>query len=166
MNKLSGFPPIAAADARTLILGSMPGAASLAAGEYYAHPSNTFWRIICALFNAPRDLPYPAKVKLLTSNGIALWDVIAACRRTGSADAAIAPESMRLNDFSSFFRAHPAINQVCFNGRTAEVLFTRQVLPQLAPGNRPQLLSLPSTSPAHARLNFAEKLERWRLLAE
>ena len=158
---LLGFPPVADARARCLILGSMPGAASLAAGAYYAHPRNAFWRIMGELVGAGPQLPYAERLLRLQEAGIALWDVLAACERPGSLDADIVPASVRSNDFRGFLAAHPQIERVCFNGTAAENLFRRHVLPALENAGL-RLLRLPSTSPAHAARGYEEKLAAWR----
>ena len=158
---LQGFPPVADSRARCLILGSMPGRASLAAGEYYAHRHNAFWKIMGELVGAAPDLPYPQRLVHLHAAGIALWDVIAACEREGSLDAEIVGSSVRVNDFPGFFSTHPGIERVFFNGAAAEGLFRRHVLPVLGT-HRLQFQRLPSTSPAHAALRYERKLEAWR----
>ncbi|MFO1409797.1 MAG: DNA-deoxyinosine glycosylase [Steroidobacteraceae bacterium] len=161
---MDGFPPVARRDARLLILGSMPGAASLAAGEYYAHPRNAFWTIVGGLGGAAADARYARRTAALRATRIALWDVIASCRRRGSLDAAIERGSVRVNDFAGFLARHPRIACVAFNGGTAEALFRRHVLPRLAAAGtaRPlRLLRLPSTSPAHAGLTLARKRAAW-----
>ncbi|OYY92440.1 MAG: DNA-deoxyinosine glycosylase [Hydrogenophilales bacterium 28-61-23] len=160
------FPPIENPNARVLILGSMPGIASLRAGQYYAHPRNQFWPIMAALLDA--DLPaltYARRVDLLAESGIALWDVLQSCRRHGSLDAAIAPETAIANDFPPFFARHTQLTHIFFNGAAAERHFNRQVhgrieLPPL------RFQRLPSTSPAHAALDFSAKLAAWRAVAE
>lgn len=143
-----------------LILGSMPGQASLVAGEYYAHRQNAFWRIMGALVGAQPELPYEQRLERLQAAGIALWDVIAACEREGSLDADIVGKSIRPNDFAAFLAKHPAIRRICFNGGTAEASFRRHVLPGLDAA-RYELIRLPSTSPAHAALSFGQKLAAW-----
>lgn len=157
---LQGFPPVADARARLLILGSMPGKASLDAQAYYAHRQNVFWRIMGALFGAGPELPYEVRLEKLRANGVALWDVIAACERTGSLDADIDGATVRVNDFPGFFAVHPGIGQVFFNGAVAEAAFRRHVLPALA-GRGLQLCRLPSTSPAHAARCYQDKLAAW-----
>lgn len=160
-----GFPPIARADARLLVLGSLPGAESLRRRQYYAQPRNHFWRIMGALYGASPELPYEERAALLVANGIALWDVCAAAFRAGSLDASIEPETIEVNDFASFYAAHPRIARVCCNGTTAAELYRRRVLPGLpAPWQQLAPVRLPSTSPAHAALSFEQKLERWREL--
>jgi hypoxanthine-DNA glycosylase len=163
MSQVSSFPPVAAPDARVLILGSMPGEASLRAGQYYAHQRNAFWRIMGDLLGAGAELPYVDRLARLQAAGIALWDVIADCRRSGSLDADIVKESVRANDFSGFLAAHPGVERVYFNGGAAETNFRRHVLPNL-PGTTLRMLRLPSTSPAHAARSYAEKLAAWSVI--
>ncbi|MBB5349279.1 DNA-deoxyinosine glycosylase [Desulfoprunum benzoelyticum] len=160
---IAGFPPVAAADARLLILGSIPGRASLQHQQYYAHPRNAFWPIIIQVFGAAPDLPYPDKLRLLTDHGIALWDVIGQCRRPTSLDSDIEPVSVQVNDFSRFLAAHRHIATICFNGTTAEATFRRRILPFLDLERQPLTFHrLPSTSPANAGCSYADKLARWR----
>lgn len=163
MSNLRCFDYVARDDARILILGSMPGKASLAAQEYYAHRQNAFWRIMGDLLGAGRELPYGQRLARLQAAGIALWDVIAACERPGSLDADIVGASVRANDFPAFFAAHPGIRRVFFNGGTAEASFRRLVLPGLT-GQELSLARLPSTSPAHAALGYAGKLAAWSVI--
>ncbi|WP_101926959.1 DNA-deoxyinosine glycosylase [Luteimonas rhizosphaerae] len=154
------FPPIVADGARVLILGSMPGEASLAAGRYYAHPRNLFWPILGALTGAGPEDAYGMRVARLQQAGIALWDVIAECVRPGSLDARIRAGSVVLNPLPAFLARHPSITLVCCNGATADTLFRRHVLPQLA--TPPTCVRLPSTSPAHAALGLAAKRDAWQ----
>jgi double-stranded uracil-DNA glycosylase len=161
---VNSLPPIAHASARLLILGSMPGTASLAAGRYYAHPRNLFWPIMGALFDAGPEHPYDVRAARLQAAGVAVWDVLASCIRPGSLDAAIDRATARPNDFIDFFAAHPRVVRVYFNGIMAEHSFRRLVLPTLP--RVPPLQRLPSTSPAHAARTFEEKLAAWRVVAE
>lgn len=160
MPVVRSFPPVARPDARVLVLGSMPGAASLAAGRYYAHPRNAFWPIVAALGGAPANADYEQRTAALVARGLALWDVLQACEREGSLDAAIDLATAATNDFAAFFRAHPQIVAVACNGGTAHEVFRRRVLPTLP--KPPVVLKLPSTSPAHAGVAFAQKLAAWR----
>lgn len=160
MKLVRSFPPVVRRGARALILGSMPGAASLAARQYYAHPRNSFWRIIADIFAGGADLPYRARLRLLRENGFALWDVLGSCVRPGSSDSAItAPEP---NGLPAFFKAHPGIKKVFFNGSKAEECYRRHVLPLLPPSLELEYRRLPSTSPAHASLPYASKLAAWK----
>jgi hypoxanthine-DNA glycosylase len=143
----------------------MPGAASLAAGQYYAHPRNLFWPIMGSLFGAGPDLPYAARVRRLKACGVAVWDVLASCIRPGSLDSDIDEGSIAVNDFAGFFAAHPCIEAVFFNGAKAEATYRRRVLANLpGPGSALKAHRLPSTSPAHAALAFDAKLAAWEAL--
>lgn len=159
---IRSFPPIAAKDARVLILGSMPGRASLQAGQYYAHPHNAFWRIVAELLCFAPGTPYPARTRALRSARIAVWDVLRSCVREGSLDSMI--EAEIANDFDAFFRTHRGITHVFFNGAKAEASFKRAVLPEMKVGLR--FSRLPSTSPAHASLPYRRKLAAWRAILE
>jgi len=155
-----GFPPVSSPSARVLILGSLPGRLSLERAEYYANPQNAFWKIIAA--RVP-DLPpdYASRAAVLIEHRVALWDVLAAATRTGSLDADIARDAIA-NNFRAFFRIHPHIRLVCFNGGTAAKLYQRHVLQTLPHLERSiSTDTLPSTSPAHASLTLAEKVARW-----
>ena len=164
MSEIQSFPPIADKNATILILGSIPGKASLEAGEYYAHPRNQFWRIIAELLHCEPLMDYPSKIQALLDAHIALWDVMQSCHRPGSLDAAIDKKSIVTNDFKSFLTHHPHINHVFFNGATAEQAFRSRVLPNLAKPIR-HLQRLPSTSPAHAAMSFQQKRDSWRVIA-
>ncbi|HJV24829.1 MAG TPA: DNA-deoxyinosine glycosylase [Aromatoleum sp.] len=165
MSRLEGFPPIAAAHAHTLILGSMPGAASLAATQYYAHPRNGFWPIVCAVLGIDPGEPYAVRAQQLAERGYALWDVLGACRRRGSLDADIEAESLEINDFAGFLASHPGVARIFFNGGAAETFFRRRAWPQLSEYANVTLRRLPSTSPANASWSFADKLEAWKEIA-
>jgi hypoxanthine-DNA glycosylase len=162
-----GFPPIAAPDARVLVLGSLPGQVSLARRQYYAQPHNAFWRIMGALFDAGPEIDYEERAARLRGRGIALWDVCKAAVRAGSLDAAIELDTVVANDFRGFFASHPRIGHVFTNGGTATRLYRRLVLPTLPATLRAlPLQALPSTSPAHASLRLAQKLEQWHAVAD
>lgn len=154
--QVRSFPPIAAPGARVLILGSMPGVASLEAGQYYAHPRNAFWPIMGRVFGAGPDMPYADRIRHLLLCGVAVWDVLQACVREGSLDANIRNEVP--NDFLTFFAAQPGIVRVLLNGGKAAASFRRHVA--LPAGV--QAIQVPSTSPAHAARSFDEKLSLWR----
>lgn len=161
------FPPSARADARVLILGSMPGEASLRARRYYAHPRNQFWEVMGACVGAGRDMPYRVRLAALRDRGIALWDVARQCRRRGSLDARIEPASVEPADIAGLLRRCPRIFVVLFNGRAAAALFRRHVRPGLADrAVRMRFETLPSTSPAHAARGFDAKLAVWRAALE
>ena len=154
---LESFPPLVAPGARILILGNMPGAQSLAEQRYYAHPRNAFWRITGALFGFDAAGPYPDRVAALTAAGVAVWDVLKFCRRPGSLDASVDPDSMVANDFGSFFGTYPTIDALYFNGAAAQKNYRRLVTVD-RPVNH---TLLPSTSPALA-VPFETKLVAWQ----
>lgn len=158
-NMLQSLAPIASVQARVLILGSMPGAESLAKQQYYAHPRNAFWPIMAAMCGFAADLPYAARLQALQSSGFALWDVLAYCERQGSLDSAIRNEQP--NDFNQFLQQHAHIQLLAFNGAKALQSFQRLVVPNLAMPC-PALLALPSTSPAHAAMSLAKKQQLWQ----
>ena len=156
---LVGLAPIADAQPRVLILGNMPSVMSLAAGEYYGNPRNAFWRIAAELFGFGADDPYERRTEALRRNGVAVWDVLKHCRRTGSLDSAVEPDSMVANDFGAFFAAHPSIGRVFFNGAAAERNYARLVHADVPVPH----VRLPSTSPAQT-MRYADKLAAWRVV--
>ena len=156
-----GFPPVVGRAPRVLLLGSLPGRASIAAGEYYAQRQNAFWRIAGALCGAAPALDYSTRLARLRRAGIALWDVLAAAEREGSLDADIDYDTLELNDIGGLLRRHRGIRVVAFNGQTAATLFRRHIEPAL-PRAGLKLLTLPSTSPAYASMSRQQKQERWR----
>ena len=152
---LRGFPPVLDRAVITLILGSFPGEASLAAGQYYAHPRNQFWRVVGTVVGEPlAELPYAQRLNRLLAHRIGLWDVIDACEREGSLDQSI--RNAQPNRFDRLRRRAPNLERVLFNGQTAG-RFARVFA---AAGY--QVAVLPSTSPAHAARSFDDKLALWR----
>ncbi|HEY2021408.1 DNA-deoxyinosine glycosylase [Paraburkholderia sp.] len=153
---LRGFAPVVAANTHTLILGSFPGEASLAATQYYAHPRNQFWRLLGAVLDEPslHELRYDDRLTRVLSHGIGIWDVLDACHREGSLDSAI--RNAQPNDFASLREHAPLLKKVCFNGKTAGRF--AQVIGAVGY----ETLVLPSSSPANAMLRFEQKLAIWR----
>ncbi|HVE50962.1 MAG TPA: DNA-deoxyinosine glycosylase [Casimicrobiaceae bacterium] len=151
-----GLAPIVDINTRVLILGSFPGVASLAAQQYYAHPRNHFWPILAALLDEPLvELPYAKRLERLSARGVGVWDIIVACDRKGSSDAAI--RDARRGNVSRIQRIARSLALVCFNGNTAATARSAWEAAGYA------TLALPSTSPAYTRpLN--EKLTAWRAL--
>jgi hypoxanthine-DNA glycosylase len=154
---LHGLAPIVDDGAEALILGNMPSVMSLGAQQYYANSRNAFWRITGEIFCFDASAPYDARTAALTANCIAVWDVLRSCRRVGSLDSAVEPDSMVANDFGKFFERQPRITRVFFNGAAAENNFNRLV--RVAPDLRYR--RLPSTSPAQT-MRYADKLAAWR----
>ncbi len=163
MPSIESFPPIAAARAHVLVLGSMPGVRSLEAGQYYAHPRNVFWPIVAAVLGFDPAAAYGTRVRALKAHGVALWDVLRRCDRDGSLDSAIVAGSIRVNDFRGFLARHRRVETVLCNGGTAFTKFERLVRPDLeAAGREVRVVRLPSTSPAYAGMSRERKLEIWR----
>jgi double-stranded uracil-DNA glycosylase len=164
MARIHSFEPIEEDNAEILILGSMPGRASLLAGQYYAHARNAFWRILAELLGFDAAAPYDLRVRALRSARIAVWDVLRSCKREGSLDSTIEADTQIPNDFPAFFRAHPRISRVFFNGAKAEACFKRHVAHRIGDASI-RFARLPSTSPAHASMSFPIKLAAWRAIA-
>lgn len=160
------FPPIADRASRVLILGSMPGKASLEAGEYYAHPRNAFWKIVAPLLGIDATAPYERRVAALRDGHLALWDVLESCTRASSLDSDIDASSIVVNEFPAFLRRHARIRTICFNGTKAESCFRKYVLGELRDAGALRFHRLPSTSPAHAALPFAAKVAAWRAVLD
>ncbi len=159
------FAPLAVPTAQLLILGSYPGVTSLEKQEYYAHPRNVFWEIMADIVGFDSTLEYREKTALLTQAGIALWDVLYSCKRSGSLDSNIESSSIAINDFKTFFRSHPMIRAIVFNGTRAEQEFKKRVVPETAELLMlKQLLRMPSTSPAMASLSYRKKLQSWKAI--
>ena len=149
-----------APDTRVLILGSLPGEASLAAARYYAHPQNRFWRLVGAVIDQDlAQLEYDARLEALLSARIGLWDTVASARRAGSLDAAL--RAVERNALGELVTTLPALRAIGFNGATAARIGRRAL------GRTPlALIDLPSSSPAHARMTLEEKAQRWKSLRE
>lgn len=153
----AGFPAIVDADTRVLILGSLPGEASLAVAQYYGNPRNAFWRLMEGVIDAPLvPLAYEDRLATLQAHKVGLWDVIAEAERPGSLDASIRDPAA--NDLLALVDTLPALRLVAFNGGTAAKLGARLI------GDRIPTLALPSSSPAHAARTFAQKAAAWSAL--
>jgi len=167
MSFSQSFEPVFQPDARVLILGSMPGVASLDKQEYYAHPRNLFWSFLAEIFSEPLPQSYANKLDLLRRNRLALWDVLASCDRPGSLDSSIVVSSEQPNDFPSLLKQLPALRGIVFNGKKAEASFRKHVrLDASECGTRLQTICLPSTSPANAAQAKEMKLFEWRQVME
>jgi TDG/mug DNA glycosylase family protein len=160
MNRKTSFPPVVAPDTRVLILGSLPGERSLAAGRYYAHPRNQFWHLVGSVIGRElEDLAYEARLEALIEARIGLWDTVASATRTGSLDAAI--REAEHNPLADLVATLPGLRAVAFNGVTS----ARIGLAALA-GTGLALLPLPSSSPAYAAMPLAEKRRLWAAIGE
>jgi TDG/mug DNA glycosylase family protein len=160
--RVQGFPAVIGSDARILILGSMPGVASLKAQQYYAHPQNHFWKIMGEICGAGPQLPYDVRLQILLRERLGLWDVLQSCVRGGSLDAAIEHHSALASDLLPLLRRSRDVIRVCCNGGTAHMALQRYFGEPLA-RDFPQIeiCRLPSTSPANASWSYARKLEAW-----
>ncbi len=164
--RVSSFAPVIGADCRVLVLGSMPGVRSLAAGQYYAHPHNLFWPFMRELCGAGPELPYADRLARLAEAGIGLWDVLGHCTREGSLDSSIDPASEVANPIDALLVEQASIRAVAFNGAKAHAAFRRHVAPRIPVSRHTRLdwRVMPSTSPANASLRREAKLERWLAL--
>jgi len=156
--KIFSFPPIATLNSKVLILGTIPGEKSLKLNQYYGHGGNTFWKLIFDIYEEPFSLIYDKRKDVLINNHIALWDVLQACEREGSADNSILMEEA--NNFKSFFENHLDIKLIAFNGQNAESYFLKYS------NYKPDVsyITLPSTRPANTWKTFDEKLTEWKIL--
>lgn len=162
MSTIHSFQPVFRKDARILVLGSIPGKRSLVKDEYYANERNAFWRIMATLLRFELSLGYRERVKKLEDSAVALWDVLAMCIRESSLDSDIVESTIVPNDFSCLFDQLPHLSHIYFNGAKAQQSYQRYVQPELS-SRYQQILAtrLPSTSPAHASINFEKKLDAW-----
>ncbi|NOV25334.1 DNA-deoxyinosine glycosylase [Cupriavidus necator] len=155
------FPPVVDANTRVLILGSLPGEASLARGQYYAHRLNQFWRLVGDTIGVDlASLDYDARLQALRAHRIGLWDVVAEARREGSLDSNIRGHAG--NDLVGLVESLPGLAVIAFNGGAAARIGIKALAHH---ADRHRLVMLPSSSPAYT-LAYAQKLRAWRSLAE
>lgn len=165
MQVLQGFSAQVASNARVLILGSMPGTASLTAGQYYAHPRNRFWPVMQAVCGVDARLAYRQRLQALQGRGVGLWDVLARCQRQGSLDSAIRRQSEVAVDLPGLLPHCPQLALIVCNGTAAARLYSRHLqaaVLALRPGL--EMLALPSTSPANASCSLAALAVHWQPL--
>jgi hypoxanthine-DNA glycosylase len=155
--RLQGLAPVVAPHTRVLVLGSFPSAASLAAGQYYAHPRNQFWTVLSTLWQTDlRALAYAERLDEVRRRGLGIWDVYASCRREGSLDSAI--EAAQANDLARLVRDLPQLRAIAHNGgESARAMALTRTL-------APAVVRLPSTSPANASWSLQRKVDAWREL--
>ena len=161
MSIVQSFEPVIGNNPQVLILGSMPGIASLKAQQYYAHPRNAFWSIMSELFGIQRTENYESRIEQIKTCPLVLWDVLRSCRREGSLDADILQNDMQPNAIPQLLMAYPCINLIGFNGAAAEKIFRQRVAALIPDIQRLKLIRFPSTSPAHASQTLAQKTEAW-----
>lgn len=149
---------VADANTRVLVLGTLPGAISLARGEYYANPSNQFWRLVGAVIGVDLPaMPYDARLAALLEAGIGLWDVVASATRAGSLDSAI--RDYRPNTLETALGRSPTLKALAFNGGKAF-----QIGRRLGGQEAVARLALPSSSAAYCAMSLDAKRDRWRAL--
>ncbi|MCP3718029.1 DNA-deoxyinosine glycosylase [Paraburkholderia sp. CNPSo 3281] len=154
------FDPVVDARTRVLVLGSLPGEASLAHQQYYAHKQNKFWHLVGEVLGEDLvAMAYEARLQTLRAHRVGLWDVVAQARREGSLDGDIRDHEG--NDLVALIERLPALEAIAFNGGTAARIGERILGAHVRPTT---ILRLPSSSPAYASMNFAAKLVQWRAL--
>lgn len=158
MQKISSFPPIINENSKILILGSIPGVKSLEMQQYYAHPQNKFWKIICEIFNEDFTTDYAERIKILEKHHIALWDVIDTCERKGSLDSEIRNEEA--NKIEELLQNFPNIKAIFCNGQKSH----KNLQKILGKKFRLPIIVLPSTSPAYVGLSYFDKLKLWYII--
>ena len=156
---LVGLAPLIDDSSRVLILGSFPSEMSLAKHEYYGNPQNHFWHVMEALFGIDCTSPYAERTSRMLNHGVAVWDVIAECAREGSGDDRI--QNPAANPILDLLVGHPLLGHVAFNGGTASAK-ALTLTPDIFSLPSVQCERLPSTSPRHARMRLADKVESWR----
>lgn len=161
---LQGLPAQLDGRCRVLVLGSMPGEQSLRQQRYYAHPRNRFWPLLADLLGFAAGLDYAQRIAAMRCAGVGLWDVIGQCRRRGSLDAAIEPDSIVVNPLPQQIALLPELAAIACNGAAAAKAWRRHVEPRLSAAQRRPLLVLPSTSPANAAWSPARLREDWSAL--
>jgi hypoxanthine-DNA glycosylase len=155
-----GLAPVVGPAARLLVLGSLPGDASLSLQRYYGHLRNLFWRLMGEVMDEPLEAAaYEARLDRLAARGVGLWDVVAHARRPGSLDAAM--REVGANDLVRFVQGLPEVRAVGFNGGTAAKIGATALAPL---AGRLELIALPSSSPAFAAMSYPEKVRRWSAL--
>lgn len=158
---IKSFAPLVDLNSRILVLGTMPGIASLEKGQYYAHPRNQFWPLIYEIFEAKPDILYSQRKAFLLEQGIAVWDVVKNCYRKGSLDANIT--SPQPNNVAGLLYGYPSIKHVFFNGAQAASYYKKVIRPQVE-SLELKHTRLPSTSPAHT-MAYTCKLQQWKAIA-
>lgn len=157
-HQIHPIPPVWNEDSRILILGSFPSVASRAGEFFYGHPQNRFWHVLAALFSTSIPQTIAEKKALLLDHRIALWDVLASCKITGSADASIT--DAHPTDLTPILHTAP-IELIVLNGKTA-LRYFRTFYPSFSTY---QVVCLPSTSPANAAFSLDRLIEAWRVIS-
>lgn len=160
MSRIHSFPPQCGDRPKVLVLGSIPGVASLQAVQYYAHPRNTFWPIMAGFFGFDAAAPYGERLAALKHHRVALWDVLQSCVRPGSLDSAIDRDSIAPNAIDRWLTEQPQVEMILLNGGRAATEFKRHFR-HLSNDDSLPTLTMPSTSPAYAAMPGSEKQRHW-----
>lgn len=154
----ASFAPHVAPDTRLLILGSLPGIRSLVEQQYYAHPTNQFWRLLGEVVDRPlADMNYDDRLTALREAKVGLWDVIRRAERRTSSDSHI--REAEAHDLAALVAGLPDLRMVAFNGGKAAAIGRKQ----FPPIEGVALVDLPSSSAAHT-IGFETKLDHWLAL--
>jgi double-stranded uracil-DNA glycosylase len=163
---VQSFEPVVGTNPRILILGSMPGVASLNAVQYYAHPRNLFWVIMEDLFSIDHKQPYIERIASIKKHPVVLWDSLSQCERPGSLDSNIDRKTAEPNNFGKLLIENPSIRVIAFNGAASKNYFNKLSKPHLNIDRPIEYLAMPSTSPANASIKLDDKLAAWRRLRD
>lgn len=153
----ASFAPHIAPDTRLLILGSLPGVRSLAERQYYAHPTNQFWRLLGEVGQPLANMPYDDRLAALREAKVGLWDVIRSAERRTSSDSLI--REAEAHDLAALVTDLPDLSMIAFNGGKAAAIGRKQ----LPPLDGVTIVDLPSSSAANT-IGFTAKLEQWLAL--
>lgn len=156
---IHNIPPVFDSECRILILGSFPSVKSREAEFFYGHPQNRFWKVTASVFDDEVPQATAEKKAFLLKNHVALWDVIASCEITGSADSSI--KNVVPNDISVILKAAD-IREIFVNGKTAEKYYKKYIFPQ----TKREAICLPSTSPANATKKLEQLIDEWQIIKE
>ena len=153
------FGPLFSENSRVLILGSFPSVKSREQQFFYGHPQNRFWKVLAALYHQGLPLTIPEKKALILDHGLALWDSVASCIITGSADASM--KSVQANDLSPILDSCP-IGRIFCNGKTSWQMYEKLIQPVTGR----EAVCLPSTSPANAQWSLERLIDAWAVILD
>ncbi len=143
--RVKGFEPYFNSNSIVLILGSFPSVKSREVSFYYGNERNRFWEVLAKGLNEEKPTTLEEKKALLDKHNVALWDIVTECEIKGSQDA-----SIKLIGVANIRRVleESSIKTIITNGNKAKDIFLK-----FYPDLENMVISLPSTSPANARLD-------------
>ena len=153
------FDPVFDFESRILILGTMPSPKSRELGFYYSHPSNRFWPVLAKIFGEEIPKTPEEKRNFCLRNKIALWDVLKECDIEGASDSSI--KNAVPNDLSVILNS-AKIQAIFATGATAAKLYKKFIEPE----TKIPAKTLPSTSPANAKIGVEELAEKYEIILE